>query len=161
MTQREELPEPPAQESAATPGRRLARTERATAAGMAGIAGTVLAVARLLTPDGRGLGTHEQLMLPPCLTTKLFGIPCPLCGMTTAFSHMAHGEFMTALRVQPVGALTFLLCIVVFLTAIFCALTGRRPPLPSTPKARTIALRLGLAIVLGGWVYKVVMHLRG
>jgi uncharacterized protein DUF2752 len=159
MMRPENLPDPDEQTSPRS--HCLPRGERLAAGGVAAGAAAVLTVARLLTPDGRGLGTHEQLMLPPCLTTKLFHIPCPLCGMTTAFAHMAQGEFLLALRVQPVGALTFLLCIVVFFTALFCALTGRRPRLPSTPRARTIALRLGLAIVLGGWLYKVVMHLRG
>ncbi|NBO19844.1 MAG: DUF2752 domain-containing protein, partial [Proteobacteria bacterium] len=42
---------------------------------------------RWLTPDARGLGTHEQLGLPPCGFYLWYGLPCPSCGMTTSWPH--------------------------------------------------------------------------
>src|SRR5207247_577108 len=44
----------------------------------------LLGVARLVEPDLRGYGTHEQLGLPPCTFRLLTGIACPSCGMTTS-----------------------------------------------------------------------------
>src|SRR5947209_2100708 len=49
-------------------------------------AGTVLigllATAACLTPSPRGMGTHQQLGLPPCTVVQWFGVRCPSCGMT-------------------------------------------------------------------------------
>jgi hypothetical protein len=35
---------------------------------------------------------------PLCLSRLLFGVPCPGCGMTRAFSCALHGRFRRALR---------------------------------------------------------------
>ncbi len=67
----------------------------------------VLLLSRWLQPDPRGFGTHEQLYLQPCNFHALTGLPCPSCGMTTAFAHMARGEVLQAFKAQPMGALLF------------------------------------------------------
>jgi len=69
----------------------------------------VWAVAARLTPDRRGYGTHEQLGLPPCSFRLLTGKPCPSCGLTTSFCHMAHGQVGQAAAVNPTGCLLALL----------------------------------------------------
>ena len=68
---------------------------------------TVLALARWLTPDPTGVGTHRQLGLASCVVLDSWGIPCPMCGMTTTFSHMAHLEPLSALINQPFGVVLF------------------------------------------------------
>ncbi|MCI0660998.1 MAG: hypothetical protein L0220_07990, partial [Acidobacteria bacterium] len=40
------------------------------------LAGASLIIARILQPSSRGVGTHEQLGLPPCPFLHLTGIPC-------------------------------------------------------------------------------------
>src|SRR5687768_15883893 len=45
---------------------------------------SLLVVASMLQPDSRGMGTHEQLGMPPCTFLFLTGIRCPSCGMTTS-----------------------------------------------------------------------------
>jgi hypothetical protein len=50
----------------------------------------LLATARWLTPDARGLGTHEQLGLPPCGFYLWYGLPCPSCGMQHRPMHPAQ-----------------------------------------------------------------------
>jgi hypothetical protein len=62
-------------------------------------------VAGRLTPDPRHNGTHEQLGLPPCTFTVLFGRRCPTCGTTTAWSHLVRGEFFGALAANATGML--------------------------------------------------------
>jgi hypothetical protein len=64
-----------------------------------------LVVARCLVPDPRGLGTHQQLGLPPCTFRVLFGRPCPACGMTTAWANVLRGRLSPALRASVTGTL--------------------------------------------------------
>jgi hypothetical protein len=64
-----------------------------------------LVVARCLVPDPRGLGTHQQLGLPPCTFRVLFGRPCPACGMTTAWANVLRGRLPAALRANVTGTL--------------------------------------------------------
>jgi hypothetical protein len=64
----------------------------------------MLAVAWGLTPDARGMGTHQQLGLAPCTVVQWFGQRCPSCGMTTAWAHLARGQVVAALRANAGGA---------------------------------------------------------
>jgi hypothetical protein len=67
----------------------------------------VLGIARLLTPDARGFGTHLQLGLPPCGVLALTGLPCPACGLTTSFAHLARGQLTAALHANAFGVVLF------------------------------------------------------
>jgi Protein of unknown function (DUF2752) len=40
-----------------------------------------------------------------CLLRRLTGIPCPGCGLTRAFAHLAKGEWLAALRDHPLAPL--------------------------------------------------------
>ena len=64
--------------------------------------GTLL-TARLLRPEASGHGTHVALGLPPCGFLLWSGLPCPACGLTTAFAQLAHGELMLSLSANPLG----------------------------------------------------------
>src|SRR5512136_652854 len=77
-------------------------------AGVAVSCAAVLVLARLLHPDPRGFGTHEQMGMPPCSSVLLTGLPCPTCGMTTAFSWVMHGHLWLAAKAQPAGLLSCL-----------------------------------------------------
>lgn len=128
------------------------------AATLATIVGT-WAIAATLTPDSRGLGTHEQLGLVPCRTVTIFGIPCVFCGMTTSFSLLAHAEPLAALTVQPAGVAIAVSTIPAAWGAFVTVCTGTVPlwasRLATSVRARKVAFyTLGLA-----WVYKIVTFL--
>ena len=69
--------------------------------------GVVLALAAWLTPDPAGVGTHIQLGLEPCIMMTWLNLPCPMCGMTTTFSLMAHFRPIDAFLNQPYGVVRF------------------------------------------------------
>ena len=71
----------------------------------------LLGVACWLDPDSRGFGTHQQLGLPPCTFSSVFGIRCPSCGMTTSWSHALRGELVLAARSNAGGLLLALLSV--------------------------------------------------
>lgn len=131
--------------------------DRARYLTLLGLAGAVLVIARLLPPSPRGVGTHEQLGLPPCLFLKLTGVPCTSCGLTTSFAYAAKFRFFEALVTQPFGLLAFFLT--VLLVPLSCYLLYRRIPWRRVidawlAKPMTYAL---LALYLMSWVYKIVV----
>jgi hypothetical protein len=62
--------------------------------GLAGLAG--LAVLHVWVPSGDPSGAI-------CLSRRLLHIPCPGCGMTRAFAHLAKGEWGAALALHPLA----------------------------------------------------------
>ena len=136
----------------------LTRAERRNA-GLAalGIFG-IFAVAALLTPDARGIGTHQQLGLPPCTTEAVLGIPCPFCGMTTSFSHMAHGQVVEAVVVQPAGALGFVIAAALALGLSAAVATGAAPSnWRQIRRSRKVFVAAGITIAIA-WLYKLSVH---
>jgi len=118
----------------------------------------LLSVAAWLPPSADGVGTHEQLGLPRCGWIVAADLPCPTCGMTTAFSYTVRGKFLTAFKTQPFG---MLIAVFVAITGVFSftiALTGR----PKTAfwyrwlTTKTLFIVAGLAAF--AWVYKILAH---
>jgi hypothetical protein len=115
----------------------------------------LLSVAAWLTPDPRGLGTHEQLGHPPCLTMMAWGVPCPTCGMCTAFAHAVRGEVLRAFHAQPAGLALAMVTVVSGLASGLALVTGRTARVPWVRTTRIAAI--AVSILLAGWGYKVLM----
>ncbi len=119
---------------------------------------SVLAVASALTPSNTGVGTHTQLGLEPCIMLSSMGIPCPMCGMTTTFSLMAHYRPIEAVLNQPFGVVLFLLTAVI---AVYSSLELLNPKRRWLKLYRWIAnndISILVAFFLGfigAWLYKV------
>ena len=84
----------------------------------------LLAIAAMLKPSPSGYGTHQQLGLPPCTFSVLFGRPCPTCGMTTAWTHLVRGQWYDACRANTGGVLLGLLAMVAAPWLLGSALRG-------------------------------------
>lgn len=113
---------------------------------------TGLIVARSLTPDATGIGTHRQLGLPGCGFAHVWGIPCPSCGMTTAWAHLTRGDFISAARCNAGGLLAGLTAMVAGPWMLISGLRGRW--IWAQP---SIAIVVGLATItyltiLGQWL---------
>jgi hypothetical protein len=92
----------------------------------------------------------------------VLGIPCPTCGMTTAFVHFAHGRLPASFHAQPAGFLLALTLLAVAAFAVEGLITGRSR---SVNWYRVSPVRFavaGAAVLLAGWLYKLVtMRLAG
>lgn len=129
--------------------------EWAVQAVLALAAWAVLAVAFWLQPSGQGLGTHEQMGLQPCPFHQTSGLPCPSCGMTTAFALMAHGRVVAAVVAQPFGVVLFVLDVAAALLLTVSLVRGRSL-LPRLYSLRIPWMISGLILLwLAGWGFKI------
>jgi uncharacterized protein DUF2752 len=92
---------------------------------------TVFGIARWLNPrdengEPRRMETHRQLGLPPCTFYLFTRLPCPSCGMTTSFSHLAHGDLVNSLKANPMGTLLAVTALAAIPWCLASAIWGRR-----------------------------------
>lgn len=99
------------------------------------------------------MGTHTQLGLQPCGFQAASGLPCATCGMTTSFTHAAHGRFTSSFVVQPAGAVLAVLTAAAVLVSGWSLWTGRSlaPLGRAALRPRSLAVLIGL--ILGGWAF--------
>jgi len=136
---------------------RLPRGERAVMALVALVCAALLGVAAWLQPAAAGFGTHRQLGLPSCSWPATMGIPCPSCGMTTAFALAADGRLLDAFHAQPLGLLLAIGAAALAIASAHSAVTG----------ARTVSTLWGMigakgwwalgAFAVGAWGYKILV----
>lgn len=117
-------------------------------------AGSVLALAAALNPDGRGHGTHEQLGLPACGWAIALDAPCPTCGMTTSWSFATAGDPVTAAATQPAGFLLALAAAAAVAGGLHAALSGAATGKMFRPLLSGPGLWTGVALLVLAWVYK-------
>ena len=86
-----------------------------------------IALAVWLTPDPRGYGTHQQFGFGKCGMLITTGLPCPTCGMTTAFAYTVRGRLISAFLAQPAGFLLALAIIACAIGAGWVLVIGRIP----------------------------------
>jgi len=131
---------------------------RLVGAGVAVGAASLLGVAAWLDPSPQGLGTHSQLRLPPCGWILTMDLPCPTCGMTTAFAHAADGNLVGSFVAQPMGAALAVATAIALLLGTYTVATGSRvAALFGRLCNRRAAWLLGTAFV-AAWVYKIIAY---
>jgi hypothetical protein len=119
----------------------------------------VLGIATQLTPSPLGVGTHRQLGLGQCSFLSLAGIPCPMCGMTTTFTHLAHLDPVRGALTQPFGVVLFLLTVGGLLLGALelVAPRGRWRAIARWIERRETAVAAFLLIgLVAGWTYKII-----
>ena len=100
----------------------------------------LLLLARLLSPDPDGMGTHQQLGLPPCTFVGIFGMRCPTCGMTTSWAHFTRLQFGSSWKANPGGLCLAVIALYAGIYAMVAAVRARyRAPMTA---------KWGLAITL-------------
>jgi hypothetical protein len=117
----------------------------------------VLGIARYLQPDPRGFGTHQQLSIYkyPCGFVLTSGLPCPTCGMTTAFSMIMHGRPFSALKAQPAGAILCVATVGLLAFSLYVAISGRIVSL-NWERIGPVRIMIALGLlILGGWAFKI------
>ncbi|MBB3206476.1 hypothetical protein FHS27_002285 [Rhodopirellula rubra] len=114
---------------------------------------TPLGIARTLSPSTQGLGTHQQLGLPPCSMRVLFDMRCPACGMTTSWSYWTRGQWWSSLRTNSGGACLAFLVVAVALIASRVVWTGRMPEYATTYRIGWAIVAIGVVTVVD-WIVR-------
>ena len=118
----------------------------------------VLALARWLTPDPSGVATHTQLGLQPCAVLSWAGFPCPMCGMTTTFSLLAHFRVVDAFLTQPFGVFLFAMTVMIATVSLLEIASPQKRwdrLLDRIVGREVVLLTCLIAGLLAGWVYKI------
>ena len=114
----------------------------------------MLVVASLLAPDPSGYGTHRKLLVVPCIFRTVTHLPCPFCGLTTAYSYMARLQVADAFAAHALGPLAYVLTWAAGLRAIYALALGV-PVFPAWMSGRR-ATNVLLLVLLLGWIVNVV-----
>lgn len=118
----------------------------------------VLSIAVYLTPSPTGMGTHEALGLPPCSFVLNAGLPCPTCGMTTAFSNVVRGRLWAAFLAQPAGMVLGFATIIGLGYAVYVAVAGWTLYVNWDRIGVRLVVGLGF-LILAGWGFKIAFGL--
>ena len=129
----------------------LSRRQRSWYAGVGFLLLGLLTLARALPPNPSGFGTHRALGLPPCTALHYFGIPCPTCGMTTAWAHLLRGDLPQAWACNPGGVCLAGVALLVGTWSTALAVRGRYHPLLSTRASCMLAVTI-LCVTLSHWL---------
>ena len=116
---------------------------------------TVLALfslARALRPSPLGYGTHQQLGLPPCSSVALFGIRCPACGMTTAWSYALRGQWIDAWHANAGGLVLVVIALVYIPTFCYYLARGYWSRHGWLSFSLALSLSAALLVAAGQWL---------
>jgi len=140
--------------SVAGPSTTLDTAQRRNHAGAGTLLLGLLGLAATLTPSRSGLGTHQQLGLPPCTFEAILGVRCPTCGMTTSWSHLLHGDFAASWGANPGGTCLAAATALAAVWAITAAYRGVAAP--RIPRAVMCATVLAIVtITLIDWASRI------
>ena len=134
---------------------------RVASASLVAGAWTLLATGLSMEAAPLGVGTHQQLGLPPCGFLVETGLPCATCGMTTAFTYAVHGRLMSAFLAQPAGLAVALLAAAAAVTGVYAFARA----IPLAPLVRWLwqprTVWSAVVLVMGSWLYKSLVILSG
>lgn len=115
----------------------------------------VLGVACWLRPAAEGLGTHQRLGLPACGLMQICGIPCPSCGMTTAFAYAVRGELVHSFLTQPMGALMAVATAAIAIVSAYGLATGVSLAPLTDHLLRPRLVLMFMFLFVAAWVFKI------
>lgn len=115
---------------------------------------TLVVLSFWLKPEPSGLGTHQQLGLPPCTIRVLYGIRCPACGMTTSWAYLTHGQVIAALSTNVAGVCLAVLNAGGILVLARMAYTGT-PASGAVSWTFALGLLAAITIAVTEWLWRI------
>lgn len=138
-----------------TPDSRIAAWQRAMLLFAGLVLVSLLITAAILSPNRRGMGTHQQLGLPPCSFVIWFNMRCPACGMTTSWSHLMRGQIVQSMHANTGGMLLALLAIAGAPWMLISAMRGRWWISDLSPVTVLVGGGIVFFVSFAQWVWRV------
>jgi hypothetical protein len=114
-----------------------------------GIALLMLCVGRLLP---------VLSIAPDCVFKELTGMPCPTCGATRSVVHLAHGEIISAIAMNPLITLCLITATVYFVASIvLVAFDLPRVTFILDDKETNVTKVIAVMILLIQWAYLIIL----
>lgn len=130
----------------------LSVARRLALAATGGVLSALLGLSCFLVPSPSGMGTHQQLGLPPCTVVQLLGARCPACGMTTSWAHLVRGRPVAAMRANTGGALLGVLAAAGSIWTLGSAWRGRWWGGPISDRALATSALAVATVILIDWL---------
>jgi hypothetical protein len=94
--------------------------------------------------------------LPSCAFKGFTGLPCPTCGSTRSIVHLAHGDFLSSLALNPLISIGSIGSVFLFLYSVLTlAFDTPRLGISLTEREKNV-VRTGIVLfVLANWSYLV------
>ena len=115
------------------------------------------AAAAWMRPNDSGVGTHQQLGLPPCGLLTWTGVRCPSCGLTTSLSYLMDGEVVRSVRTQPVGLFIAAVSVLAIAACVDAAARGRWRLRPGPLLCAVAAIWAINGVAIGRWLLMLVL----
>lgn len=94
---------------------------------------------------------------PDCVFRGLTGIPCPTCGSTRSVVHLAHGDILSALAMNPLTTLCLMAAIAYFISSLMSmAFDLPRINFLLADKEKNVMRAGAVMILLAQWAYLIV-----
>jgi Protein of unknown function (DUF2752) len=94
---------------------------------------------------------------PDCVFKGLTGIPCPTCGSTRSVVHLAHGDILSALAMNPLTTLCLMAAIAYFISSLMSmAFDLPRINFLLADKEKNVMRAGAVMILLAQWAYLIV-----
>jgi hypothetical protein len=94
---------------------------------------------------------------PDCVFKGLIGIPCPTCGSTRSVVHLAHGDILSALAMNPLTTLCLMAAIAYFISSLMSmAFDLPRINFLLADKEKNVMRAGAVMILLAQWAYLIV-----
>ncbi|MGY8769287.1 MAG: DUF2752 domain-containing protein [Pirellulales bacterium] len=116
---------------------------------------TLLVIASGLTPSAQGMGTHQQMGLPPCTFATQFGMRCPSCGMTTSWSHLMNGNLFGSVQVNSAGCLLGILAVISGPWALVSAIRGTWACGPPSERLLITLTIVVVLVTIVDWLFRI------
>ncbi|HOX40092.1 MAG TPA: DUF2752 domain-containing protein [Candidatus Brocadiia bacterium] len=96
----------------------------------------------------------------PCPLYTFTSYPCPACGTTRAWCAMSRLDIETALRMNPLGALLYVIALAWVMYAIIAVVFRTRLiRVEFTGRIELLAMRIGLpAVIIANWLWIAPAH---
>ncbi|QDU31302.1 hypothetical protein ETAA8_64550 [Anatilimnocola aggregata] len=117
--------------------------------------GCLLVTAALLPPSEYGMGTHQQLGLPPCSFVMWFDLRCPACGMTTSWAHLMRGQIIRSAVANTGGCLLGIFAALSTPWLLASAIRGRWLFGPLSPEVTLWVFGSIFLVTLVQWAWRI------